>query len=184
MSKLILSLALVLACAGIFTGCKKEKEKVEEKPLHTAGESFGGGIVFYVDGSGEHGLIASAEDQSAGIQWYNGSYLSSNAVSTALGSGQANTNAIISAFGSGEYAASVCDHLSMNGFDDWYLPSKDELNLLYQQKQSVGGFTNGFYWSSSDGGTCAPWHQDFANGYVNHSLNASALAHVRSIRAF
>ena len=58
------------------------------------GDTYQGGIIFYLDGNGG-GLIAAEADQSSGIQWYNGSYVTTGATGTAIGTGSANTDAII-----------------------------------------------------------------------------------------
>jgi len=114
------------------------------KPAWGACHSIGdtgpaGGKVFYLtDASGLHGLEAAPVDQSAGIQW--GCYGTLvGGTGTAVGTGKANTAAINAACGTGT-AAQLASSYSLNGFTDWYLPSKDELNLLFQQKSVVGGF--------------------------------------------
>ena len=116
----------------------------------TLGQSYQGGKIFYIDSSKQHGLIAAPSDQSEGIQWYNGSFVTTGATGTAIGTGQANTNAIVTAQGPGSYAAKLCDDLVLNGYSDWYLPSKDELNQLYLNETIVGGFAYDGYWSSSE----------------------------------
>lgn len=70
------------------------------------------------------------------------------------------------------WAAQACDALVINGFDDWYLPSRDELHYLYGhlQMNSLGNLENGSYWSSTAGGTASLadtwgfWCEDFSNG--------------------
>ena len=108
-----------------------------------------GGIVFSLsDVTGLHGLEAAPVDQSTGIKWgCNGTLVGT---ATAVGTGKANTAAIKTKCGAGT-AAQIATSYSLNGFKDWYLPSKDELNLLYAQKHLVGGFdANGYYSSSSE----------------------------------
>jgi len=95
------------------------------------GKTYQGGIIFYIDGSGAHGLIAAPKDQSAGIVWWNGSFIDTGGTGTAVGTGQPNTDTIIAAQGEGNYAASLAANLVLNGYSDWFLPSRDELNLLY-----------------------------------------------------
>ena len=122
------------------------------------GDNYGGGIIAYILVSGDlgyvagqtHGLIAAPSDQSTGIVWWNGSYITTGAAGTATGTGAANTTAIVASQGAGSYAAKLCDDLVLNGYSDWYLPSKDELNKLYLNKRAVGGFATYFYWSSSE----------------------------------
>lgn len=64
-----------------------------------------------------------------------------------------------------EQAKNACNSLNRLGYDDWYLPSKDELNILYLNKENIGGFTYGWYWSSTsttDGRRY--WGQSFEDG--------------------
>ncbi len=116
--------------------------------LHFIGESFGGGKIFYIDGTGMHGLIAATTDQAETIWGCYGTDV--QGTFTAIGTGQANTTAIINTCLWPGIAAQVCNDLVLNGYDDWFLPSKDELNQMYVQRNIIGGF-NGYkvYWSSS-----------------------------------
>jgi len=155
-------------------------------PKFTLGQSYQGGKIAYIDSTGKHGLIAAPSDQSAGILWNNGTFPNdpvTGATGTAIGTGQANTNAIIAAQGPGNYAAKLCDDLVLNGYSDWYLPSKDELNQLYLNQTVVGGFANGSYWSSSEYDYDIAWSQYFGNGYQYNNNKYSTLA-VRAVRAF
>jgi hypothetical protein len=150
----------------------------------TIGLAFGGGVIFYIDGTGQHGLISATSDQSTGVQWYNGSFLLTGASGTAVGTGQANTTTIVTAQGAGTYAARICDQLVLNGFSDWFLPSKDELQELYAQKNVIGGFTGNYYWSSSEITNTYAWSQYFTNGN-QYNLGAKSVPDlVRAIRAF
>ena len=79
--------------------------------IHKIGDSYGGGIVFWVDATGQHGLIAATADQSTGIQWYNGAYSTTNAVRDGIGAGMYNTERIIANQGEGSYAAQLCAKL-------------------------------------------------------------------------
>ena len=128
---------------------------------YTIGEKFGGGIIFYVDSSGQHGLIAAAEDQSAEVKWFNGVYRYTDGLTEGIGAGAKNT-AIIVAIQikdnlKGNFAAKVCADYSVTvdgmTYHDWYLPNMSELDLLQEQKDVVGGFNDyydGLYWSSSE----------------------------------
>ncbi len=177
----------VLAIMGVLFltySCKNEDDGNITNPIaRTIGERYGGGTIFYIDNSGQHGLIAASKDQSENIQWFNGSYAVTGATATAVGAGQLNTTIIINIEKAGSYAASICDQLVLDGYSDRFLPSKDELNLLYLQKEIVGGFTNNFYWSSTEYGDGCAWEQNFINGtqyYANKNFPIS----VRAIRAF
>jgi hypothetical protein len=155
---------------------------VETNPL-AIGQAYQGGIIFYLDSAKAHGLIAAPADQSTGIQWYNGTYTVTGATGTAIGTGQANTNALITAQGAGSYAAKLCDDLVLGGYRDWFLPSKDELNELYKNKVVVGGFAGAWYWSSSEGSDGIAWSQDFGSGDQLYSYKGSTST-VRAVRDF
>ena len=118
--------------ALILTNCKKSSSNNPTPTTLTIGQSYQGGLVAYIDGTGMHGLIVSPFDQSTGIRWHNGSNIAIGMGSAGyiIGSGNANTNAIVTSQGSGNYAAKLCYDLVLNGYDDWYLPSKDDLNQL------------------------------------------------------
>jgi hypothetical protein len=146
------------------------------------GQSYGGGIIFYIDGTGQHGLISATSDQSTGAQW--GCYGTSiPGTSTAIGTGQANTTAIVAGCPTIGIAAQICDALVLNGYSDWFLPSKDELNQMYLQKTVIGGFANNYYWSSSEYNANTAWYQSFDNGY-QYSGNKAATHYVRAVRVF
>jgi len=155
------------------------------------GDSYGGGIVAYILQSGDpgydaniqHGLIAATADQSTGIQWYNGSYVVTGATGTAIGTGQANTTAIVEKQGAGSYAAKLCHDLTVGGYNDWFLPSKDELNKLYINKVAIGGFADLSYWSSSELSANYAWGQYFGSGGQG-SYGKNGTARVRAVRAF
>ena len=72
-----------------------------------------------------------------------------NAIDTAIGTGNANTNTIVSVVGGGNYAALLCSELELNGYTDWYLPSREELRKLGLNSFVIGLF-GGMYWSSSE----------------------------------
>ncbi|MFZ4739614.1 MAG: DUF1566 domain-containing protein [Bacteroidales bacterium] len=149
----------------------------------TIGQSYQGGIIFWLDATGQHGLIAATTDQSTGIQWYNGTYTTTNAVRDGIGAGMYNTERIIANQSTGSYAAQLCANYQGGGYGDWYLPSKYELNLLYLQKTAVGGFAGDYYWSSTEGYSINAWNQTFGSGLQNLNPKTNAF-YVRAVRAF
>jgi hypothetical protein len=160
-------------------------------PVHYIGESYGGGIVFYVYDGGQHGLIAATADQSTGIQWYNGTYRYTGTTGDGLYAGAMNTAMIVATQiadnQTGNFAAKVCAEYSVTDggitYGDWYLPSKYELNLLYLQRNVVGGFIIGYYWSSTENDNFNAWNQGFPNSAQDAYLKLNNY-HVRPVRAF
>lgn len=149
----------------------------------TIGQSYLGGTIFWLDATGQHGLIAATTDQSAAMRWFNGTNINTNAVRDGVGAGKFDTERIIAAQSQGAYAAQLCSNYQGDNYGDWYLPSKYELNLLYLQKALVGGFANARYWSSGERSTANAWFQDFTDG-VQNFISINATLHVRAVRAF
>ena len=157
------------------------------------GDTHQGGIIFYLDGSGCHGLVAAPSDQSTGIQWYKGSYIDTYAYGNGIGSGEGNSQGIRRWQGtcSSCYASQLCQDLNLGGKTDWYLPSKYELNLMYENigqgnvlgLGNVGNFANNVYWSSTEYSLLAAWEQNFY--YGNQDYNGKNVTYdVRAVRAF
>jgi uncharacterized repeat protein (TIGR02543 family) len=146
------------------------------------------GLVSYDKGSYSSGwryLEVAPSDQSTGIQWFNGSYVTTGATATGIGSGKANTATIVSAQGAGRYAASLCANLVLGGYDDWFLPSRDELDLIYHNLKATGrgGFASAWYWSSTENSSNGASGQLFSTGPQLNSDKDDYL-YVRAVRAF
>ncbi len=152
----------------------------------TLGQTFGGGLICYIDNTGKHVLIAAPSDQSTGTTWYNGTFIVTNASGATIGTGRSNTSAIIITQGAGNYAAKICDDLVLNGFDDWFLPSKDELNTMFENLKlnGIGGFADLHYWSSTENSINGAWDQYFVNGAAVGNDKSYSDGHVRAMRSF
>jgi hypothetical protein len=158
------------------------------------GDSYKGGKIAYIFQPGDpgyiygqiHGLIAAVSDPVSGVEWCSSdSYVTTGAIATSLGTGSANTTTIISYQGDTEtsYAAKICKDYSYGGYNDWFLPSKDELNKLYLSKNLIGGFANSYYWSSTEYSNPYAWLQDFQSGSQSYFIKGVGYE-VRPVRTF
>jgi len=142
-----------------------------------------GGWIFYDKGVITNGwrYMEAAPNDIGPAQW-GAKGTDVNGINTSVGTGRANTQRIVPVLNQAgdDGAALLCDSLNINGHTGWFLPSLDELNLMYVnlKAKGLGGFSNGRYWSSSQGSgswsspaICA-WTQDFSNGSQNafHSI--------------
>jgi len=102
--------------------------------------------------------------------------------------GMANTTAIVArhvGVDTSTYAAGMADALTFGGQSDWFLPSKDELNEMFKNKSSAGGFASS-YWSSSahPNSTFSAWGQRFVSGRQFSDSTRFGYLYVRPVRAF
>jgi hypothetical protein len=144
-----------------------------------------GGMVFYITEGGLHGLEAAPEDQAL-AKWGCSPTDIPGAEGTAVGTGAQNTTAILNGCAENGIAARIARNYSLNGFVDWYLPSKDELNEMYQNIGSEGGFTWNRQWSSTEIGGGSAWVQYVNNGGQGggSGIGKSSPQGVRPVRAF
>jgi hypothetical protein len=168
-----------------------------------------GGIVFYDKGNSNHGwrfLEAAPTSTEFNADWgpWTGDWNSLEGhdvtgTETGIGTGRNNTRLIIAKLnqlGQRDRAAQLCDAMKVNGFSDWFLPSKDELNLMYINRETIGGFGRGtnrenwvenwrywVYWSSSQSFTSSAWGQGFGDG-AQHLNDKHLTLRVRAVRAF
>lgn len=159
---------------------------------HYIGEYYQGGVIFWIDDNDEHGLIASLEDQGTNVPWAENSYVLLYAFRDGVFAGKFNTEQIVNKQrGANEsYAALLAKNYNGEGYNDWYLPSRYELNLLFKNKDIIGGINismdSNKYWSSTEYpvnpllGVCV---QSFKENHRFVNLKEN-LANVRAIRAF
>lgn len=189
MKKVILSACVVFGMALAVTS----------QGIHYVGEKWGGGIVFYVynDSSGVHGLVAATEDQSKSVIWFprvGGKDFITDVAGDAYGKGAGNTNLLMDMQRvegiTGNFAAKVCaDYTVTVGgvtYDDWFLPSIRELELLQMKRIVVGGFDNVLYWSSTEYDSDEAWMKQFGDddngGRAIYKYKMET--RVRAVRAF
>ena len=157
-----------------------------------------GGLVFYVNPSSgadgwnyleaaPYGWFNNSDDPYE--EWGHSSDTISGADGTEIGTGSQNTADIVAAYGSQTTVASLCADLELGGYDDWFLPSKDEFDLMYENLHvmEIGGFRNLSYWSSSEnesGHISFAWRQYFMDGVVSSWEPKTRVHRVRAIRAF
>lgn len=155
------------------------------------GQSFSGGVCAET-GVGAGLLIAANSDESGTYRWdSSGCYMCGDGtIATNFSDGQANISGMRSWSAgntspgnlSGFDAARACDVKNTGGYNDWYLPSRDELNELYTNRVSIGGFGTGGYWSSNESGSFPAWRQTFNDGaqLTNwHKVNPQSVRCVR-----
>lgn len=179
------------------------------KQTYQIGEAYRGGLVFYLDESGQHGLIAGKIDANEqGIQWRNGAAGNkvTNAHSDGIGAGETNTRLIIAQQTidnqNGIFAALLAANFQV--LDDgvtpcktpiaagnvcyggWYLPSAFELQLLHKnlQQNNLSSFAPEFYWSSTESSVSNAWLINFSSGEINTSSKSNTIGRVRAISRF
>ncbi len=168
---------------------------------YTVGDFAQGGIVFWVDETGEHGLVCAKEDDINMTRWFAGTNGETQALGDGPYAGEANTIIIISsqvALGDDgqNYAARICNELviseSLISYGDWYLPSYEELAIMNQHKTVINAtaaanagypFKSASYWSSTESNPTDAWTINFMDD-TGYPTTKSLAHYVRPIRAF
>lgn len=152
-----------------------------------AGDSLQGGLVFYLNDDRKHGLICAPYDQASSTVWGPNVYVSGTKED--IGAGQENTAKIVSLLGVNS-AAGICTSFELNGYKDWFLPSRQELNFicLNLYNRNLGNISRDFYWSSSDyydntNTSFSAYIIQMSNANSPHTFHSSKYA-VRAIRKF
>jgi hypothetical protein len=176
MKKTIIVLFAMLAGTGLFAQAYK-----------VGGIGPSGGYVFYDKGFSSNGwqyLEAAPAEAEFAIKW--GPDVDVGGTAVVVGSGIQNTNLIVDALGNNDSAARRCANLNIRGNRGWFLPSRDELDLMYnnlKKQRAYGGFLDGNYWSSSNASRANAAAQNFTNGQRGNN-NKNSVNNVRAVRAF
>lgn len=167
---------------------------------HYVGELYGGGVVFWVDQTGNHGLICSMIDLSTSQVWSNIDGTEIGATAQSDWDGNSNSTAITGQAGHTSSAAKLCEDYTnvdygTGTYSDWYLPSRGELNDLWNSLKAVQkaldsdgnpattAIIKNYYLSSSEYLSTFAWIFGFHYGYSNPD-NKNNTNRVRAVRAF
>lgn len=153
------------------------------KSEYVIGEQLNGGYIFYVDETGEHGLVCAPSDQDRSALW--GNCTPAGAAGKAVGTGNKNTTDIVLGCQAEGIAAKLCYDLELDGYNDWFLPSIDELFFMYENlhEKGLGGFEDTYYWSSTQDRHGA-WVVSFFYGSRSNHGRIENSIRTRAIRAF
>ena len=167
--------------------------QTDTKPTFSIGDHYGGGIIFSLDETKQHGLIAAPNDQTHRAYWGKSGWSNANYMN------EGDLNAVkIYAFRKanpwtfwdvsqkGKQASRICDTLNLAGFDDWYLPAINELREMYEKQMGIGNFIAGDYCSSTESSQNDCWNVHFKpiRKVVFHYKKSFDKYCVRCIRKF
>ena len=154
------------------------------KSKHKIGDMYKGGYIFKINMWGK-GLCAAPLDKKGGLKWGCYGTLIDGADGEDIGDGEQNTKDILEMCEEIS-AARYCDEYEVDGYDDWYLPSIMELELMYTQLHAngLGAFSSGKYWSSTEDFSLGAWYLDFTTGERGNNENKGTLLTFRPIRSF
>ncbi len=155
-----------MTCAVNEDGQESIWSPVYEFEVSAIGESVQGGELFYLDGVGG-GMVVSSDDLGDRVPDLNwgGNAISTGATGVEIGTGASNTELIIAAGIEGNTPAKLCDEYEGGGYTDWFLPSKDEMELVYTELylNGNGNFVDNIqYYSSSEINAFEYWFLNFA----------------------
>lgn len=193
---LFISLMMMAALLSCYDGMLETYDNSNVYKLGDAGPA--GGLICYINPDWENDgwrylEAAPQSTEVSGIQWGKNGYSVTGTQKT-IGSGYLNTQKIIVLLNKPPaetgMAAQICDNLSITVkgviYNDWFLPSLDELNLMYENlyKKGVGGFNSGGYWCSSEENDAFAWNQQFSEGMQGYNSKITGGVRVRAIRSF
>jgi hypothetical protein len=157
------------------------------------GSVYQGGVVIWIDSTGQHGLVSDYQDLEK-VEW-GCSGTNVNANGTAIGSGLQNTINILDGCSIDGIAADLCNNSTAQGYTDWFLPSIDELSQIYLNKSAINSVMGGntfatyyeYYWSSSEINTTTAMYLLMTTGmqFTSPGIDKSSnQLNVRAVRAF
>ncbi|MBP7809013.1 MAG: hypothetical protein KA163_06955 [Bacteroidia bacterium] len=171
MKKTIKFILLIAIIIGGISCNNKANLAPQDGPKLKIGDVYYGGAVFYVEPSGKHGLVVNFDGGST-VVWAPYSAIT-GATQDTLYAGLNNTNLLASFFGSATCAARKCYDKVSYDYNDWYLPSKYELNLLRLQNKSLPTYyqlnEGSYYWSSTEFSSTQAWRQLISATTLNQS---------------
>jgi len=177
---------------------------LDYKFINEIGDYVLGGVIFWLDpDNNNNGLVCAKDDQQSAsytIKWNNGNYVFTGASGIAIGTGNSNTDKIISVQGAVEtnYAAGLAKACRDGQFEDWFLPSRNELMEMYKNRVAINktlaaiggtllkydaGSPSPIYWSSSQYDSNLVWSLNFFDG-SQYTVVSSYPMIVRAVRAF
>ncbi len=159
----------------------------ERKKKIAVGNSFEGGIIFYVDETGQNGLIMSQVDQTISpIEWFGETKGKAGANDTGIYGGAKNTETLIKKFPEKDHPAQLAARFEYDGYKDWYLPSRKELEKLFEFNKTLPiaqRLKKEYYWSSTEINNADVYYKSFFNGDDFLRITGNK-ANVRAIRRF
>ena len=180
---------LVQQMQNIIAGGSRPSTPAESGSTYNVGDRGpAGGFIFYDRGfiaDGWRYLEAAPTDFTAPWGAFDHDVAGTD---TSIGAGKWNTQIIVeflNRIGERNRAAQICAAMNINGYTDWFLPSIEELALMYTnlKQRNLGGFTNTWYWSSSHDSYDA-WYQYFSDGSQGNANGKGLTSSVRAVRAF
>jgi hypothetical protein len=184
--------SVILVLLALLSGCASFSDSKTENTYKVGDLGSAKGLVFFDKGeyldAWRYLEVAPAKTEVS-LQWgYFETFVGDT--SSALGQGKINTSLMVASqanTGQRTNAAKYCEDLSLNGYADWFLPSQDELDLLYWQlgSKDIGEFKKlGFgYWSSSEYDETKALGQGFSAG-VQGKIEKTEIFLVRAVRSF
>lgn len=153
-------------------------------PTLVLGQKYAGGNIFYLDGSGQHGLTAAGENLINATWGCYGTLIGSGAQNSGVGYGHSNTQAIINGCYESYIAAAASTMINSGNYNDWYLPTVEELRLIFLNliDENIPGYIQQEYWTSTEYNINNAYYLDSAMG--QKTGNKDEWKNVMGIRGF